>query len=264
MYEYLKALIIGAIQGLTEFLPVSSSGHIELSKIILGLDFSGDENLLFTLVLHTATALSTVVVFRREIFSIFQGILLGKKEAIQFSLKIIISMMPAAFVGYFFKDTIESLFTGNLVLVGSMLLFTALLLWLSSISRHSRREINLLHAFIIGVSQAIAILPGISRSGATIATSVMLGNDRSKAAGFSFLMVVPLILGAMAKDLLDSESLDFSTEMIGSLSVGFLAAFVFGILACRWMIKLVKEAKLWYFSIYCTLVGGLALVYALL
>lgn len=264
MLEFLKAFIIGAIQGLTEFLPVSSSGHIELSKAILGLDLSGDENLLFTLVLHTATALSTVVVFRKEVAKIFQGIFSGQKDALNFTLKIIISMIPAALVGYFMKDTIEGFFTGNLLLVGCMLLVTALLLWFTSIGKQTKKEISLTDAFIIGISQAAAILPGISRSGATIATSVILGNERSKTATFSFLMVIPLILGAMAKDLLDAESLNFSTEMLGSLAFGFLAAFIFGILACRWMVSLVKKSKLWYFSIYCAFVGLTAIIYTLL
>lgn len=264
MLEYLKALIIGAIQGLTEFLPVSSSGHIELSKVILNLDLSGEENLLFTLVLHTATALSTLVVLRKEITTLILDIFKGEKQAITFTLKIILSMIPAGLVGFFMKDTIEELFTGNLLLVGSMLIVTALLLWFSSAKRQTKKSIGFRDAFIIGVAQAIAILPGVSRSGSTIATSVILGNERSQTATFSFLMVIPLIFGAMAKDLLDAESLNFSSEMISSLTIGFFSAFIFGIIACKWMIALVKKAKLWYFSIYCAIIGSIAIFYTFL
>lgn len=263
MTEILKALIVGIIQGLTEFLPVSSSGHIEISKAILGLNFAEGQNLLFTLVLHTATALSTVFVFRKQILEILQGLFRGKKEAINFTLKIILSMIPAALVGYFMKDTIEEFFSGNLLLVGSMLLITALLLVLADKAKNTKKDINFPHSLLIGVAQAVAIMPGISRSGATIATSVILGNDRSKTAAFSFLMVIPLIFGAMAKDLLDAESLAFSAEMTTSLIVGFLAAFIFGILACKWMIALVKRAKLRYFAVYCAIVGTIAILYAI-
>lgn len=263
MYEILKALIIGAIQGLTEFLPVSSSGHIELSKAILELDLEGNQNLLFTLVLHTATALSTIVVFRKQIGEILLGLFKGSKEAINFTLKIVISMIPAALVGYFMKDTIEQFFSGNILLVGCMLLLTALLLLLAGRAKKTKKDINFVDALLIGVAQAVAILPGVSRSGATIATSVILGNDRSKTAMFSFLMVIPLIFGAMAKDLLDADAISFSNEMLLSLAIGFVSAFIFGILACRWMIALVRKAKLWYFAIYCAIVGGIAVIYAL-
>lgn len=264
MYEIIKALIIGIIQGLTEFLPVSSSGHIELSRAILGLNLEGNQNLLFTLVLHTATALSTLVVFREQIGKILFGLLKKNKEAIDFTLKIILSMLPAAFIGYFMKDTIEPFFSGNILLVGCMLLLTALLLLLAGRAKKTKKDINFIDAFLIGCAQAIAILPGVSRSGATIATSVILGNDRSKTAMFSFLMVIPLIFGAMAKDLLDTDAITFSNEMLLSLAVGFVGAFVFGIIACRWMIALVRKAKLWYFSIYCAIVGSIAVAYALI
>ncbi len=263
MYEILKAFIIGVVQGLTEFLPVSSSGHIELFKVMLNVNLEGKQNLLFTLVLHTATALSTLLVFRKEVLEILTGIFKGKREDLQFAGKILISMIPAALVGYFLKDVIEQFFSGNLLLVGCMLLLTALLLLLAGRSKQTKKDINFLDAFVIGVSQAVAILPGVSRSGATIATSVILGNDRSKTAMFSFLMVIPLIFGAMAKDILDAGQIHFSNEMLLSLGVGFVAAFVFGVLACRWMIALVRKAQLWYFSIYCAIVGMLAVAYAL-
>lgn len=264
MHEALKALIIGIIQGLTEFLPVSSSGHIELFKALLNLDLASNQNLLFTLVLHTATALSTIVVFRKQIGEILCGLFRGEKQAVNFTLKIVLSMFPAALVGYFMKDTIEQFFSGNILLVGCMLLVTALLLVLAGRARQTKKTISSVDALIVGSAQAIAILPGISRSGATIATSVILGNDRSKTATFSFLMVIPLIFGAMAKDLLDANALTFSNEMLLSLTVGFLAAFVFGIIACRWMIALVRKARLWYFSIYCASIGLIAIAYAIL
>lgn len=264
MYEILKALIIGIVQGITEFLPVSSSGHIELFKAILGLNLEENQNLLFTLVLHTATALSTLVVFRKEVGEIFVGLFKGDKDAVNFTIKIVISMIPAALVGYLWKDSIERLFSGNILLVGCMLLLTALLLLLAGQAKKTKKDISFLDAFIIGVSQAVAILPGISRSGSTIATSVILGNDRSKTAMFSFLMVIPLIFGAMAKDLLDAETISFSNEMLLSLTSGFIGAFIFGVIACRWMIALVRNAKLWYFSIYCAIVGIIAIAYTLL
>lgn len=171
-------------------------------------------------------------------------------------------MIPAALVGYFMKDSIEKLFSGNILLVGFMLLATALLLLLAGRAKKTKKDINFLDALIVGVAQAIAILPGVSRSGATIATSVILGNDRTQTASFSFLMVVPLIFGAMAKELLDAETIHFSNEMSLSLGVGFIAAFISGILACRWMIALVRKARLWYFSIYCAIVGLIAIIYA--
>ncbi len=264
MYEVLKAFIIGVVQGLTEFLPVSSSGHIELFKAMLNVNLEGEQNLLFTLVLHTATALSTLLVFRKEVLEILAGIFRGNRADLLFALKIIVSMIPAALVGYFLKDTIEQFFSGNILLVGCMLLLTAVLLLLAGRSTQTKKDINFIDAFIIGISQAVAILPGVSRSGATIATSVILGNDRSKTAMFSFLMVIPLIFGAMAKDILDAESIQFSNETLLSLGVGFVAAFVFGILACRLMIALVRKAQLWYFSIYCAIVGAIAVGYALL
>lgn len=261
MVEIIKALIVGIIQGLTEFLPVSSSGHIELSKAILGLDIEDGQNLMFTLVLHTATALSTIFVFRKEIMKIFAGLFKWEKEAVHFSFKIILSMIPATLVGYFMKDIIEDFFSGNILLVGIMLLVTAVLLLLADRAKNTKRDISYADSFIVGIAQAVAILPGISRSGATIATSVILGNDRSKTASFSFLMVIPLIFGAMAKDLIDAGTLHFSTEMASSLVAGFLGAFIFGIIACKLMIGLVKKAKLSYFSIYCAVVGLLAILY---
>lgn len=259
--SWIEALILGIIQGLTEFLPVSSSGHLELAKFILGDTSLPEESLLMTVVLHAATAFSTIVVFRKDLIEIFGGLFQFKwNEQTIFSLKIIVSMIPAAFVGVFFNNAIESLFGGRLLLVGSMLIVTAILLLLADRARTTDKGVGYWDAIIIGISQAIAIMPGISRSGATISTSVLLGIDRSKAARFSFLMVVPLILGAMAKDIMSGEINYESTQMF-PLIIGFIAAFITGILACTWMIALVKRAKLSWFAIYCFIVGMIAIVY---
>ncbi|MFO8147625.1 MAG: undecaprenyl-diphosphate phosphatase [Gillisia sp.] len=255
------AAILGIVQGLTEFLPVSSSGHLELGKAILGDDSIPSESLLFTVVLHAATALSTIVVFRKDILEIFQGLFSFKwNKETQFSLKIILSMIPAALVGVYFEDELESLFSGNILLVGFMLIITALLLWLADRAKFTGKPVSYRNAFVIGVSQAIAILPGISRSGATISTSVLLGNDKSKAARFSFLMVVPLILGKIAKDVLSGDLAESTTET-SILAIGFIAAFISGIFACTWMITLVKKSKLSYFAIYCFVVGIIAIIF---
>lgn len=253
--------ILGIIQGLTEFLPVSSSGHLELGKAILGDNSIPKESLLFTVVLHFATALSTIVVFRKDVLEILRGLFQFKwNEETQFSLKIIISMIPAALIGVFFEEELEVLFGGNLVLVGFMLIITALLLWLAGKAKNTNKKVSYLNAFIIGVSQAIAILPGISRSGATISTSVLLGNDKAKAARFSFLMVVPLILGKIAKDLLDGNLME-STTSASVLITGFVAAFIAGLFACTWMISIVKKSKLSYFAIYCFAAGLIAIIF---
>ena len=262
-----EALILGIIQGLTEFLPVSSSGHLELGKAILGNDSEAASSLMFTVIMHAATALSTIIIFRQEIAKIFKGLFQFKwNEETQYSAKIILSMMPAAFVGLVFKDEIETLFSGQLLLVGVMLIITGLLLFLADKAKRTEKKVSFTNALIIGISQAIAILPGISRSGATISTSVLLGIDRSKAAQFSFLMVVPLILGKFILDLKDVIELGGSASLsIGflPLSVGFIAAFFSGLIACKWMINLVKRSKLVYFSIYCFTVGALATFVAL-
>lgn len=250
-----EALILGIIQGLTEFLPVSSSGHLELGKAVLGDNSLPEESLLFTVVVHAATALSTMVVFRKDILEIITGLLQFKwNEQSQFSVKVILSMLPAAFVGVFFNDQIEALFNQQILLVGVMLILTGLLLFLADKAKRTEKSVGFKHAFIIGISQAIAILPGISRSGATISTSVLLGIDREKAARFSFLMVVPLILGKIAKDLLEG-SISSELSNVMPLAVGFAAAFVAGLIACTWMISLVKKSQLRYFSYYCFVVG---------
>ena len=257
--DTLDAIILGIIQGLTEFLPVSSSGHLELGKAILGDNSIPEESLMFTVVMHFATALSTIVIFRKDIWEILRGLLQFKwNEETQFSLKIIISMIPAAIVGVLFEEQLEQLFGGSVLLVGFMLIITALLLWLADKAKNTGKPVSYSNAFVIGVAQAIALLPGISRSGSTISTSVLLGNDKTKAARFSFLMVVPLILGKIAKDLLDGE-LTHTGNSTG-LIVGFIAAFVSGLFACTWMISLVRKSKLSYFAIYCLIVGVIAII----
>ena len=249
-----EALILGFVQGLTEFLPVSSSGHLEIAKELLGIS-EQEQNLLMTIVLHAATALSTIVIFRKDITQIFAGLFQFKwNEEAKFSVKIIISMIPAAIVGLFFEEEIEALFGGQILLVGSMLLLTGLLLFLADKAKKTDKKVSMFNAVLIGISQAIAILPGISRSGATISTSVLLGVDREKAARFSFLMVVPLILGKMTKDVLSGD-LSAQTSNIIPLVFGFIAAFITGLVACKWMIRLVKKSQLKYFAYYCFAVG---------
>ncbi len=259
----LDAFILGIIQGLTEFLPVSSSGHLELGKAILGDTSVPEESLLFTVVVHFATALSTIVVFRKDIFEIIKGLLSFKwNEETQFSIKIIISMLPAVIVGLFFEEELEALFGSNILLVGYMLIVTAVLLYLADKAKDTQKKVSYSNAFVIGVSQAIAMIPGISRSGATISTSVLLGNDKGKAARFSFLMVIPLIFGKIAKDILDG-ALTTQTGNVSVLIIGFFAAFLAGLIACTWMIKLVKKSKLTWFAVYCLVVGFLAIGFSI-
>ena len=258
----LSAFLLGIIQGLTEFLPVSSSGHLELAKALIGADILPQESLLFTVALHGATALSTLVVFRKDIGIILSDLVkLKPTPSFYFSLYIVLSMLPAAMVGLLMEEIITSLFDQNIRLVGLMLLLTGLLLFLADRAITSKKGINAKSAIIIGVVQAIAILPGISRSGATIATAVLLGIDKEKAARFSFLMVIPLIIGSMAKSLLDTDNLHLSSHF-SLLIIGFVTAFVTGYLACKWMIAIVKKAQLKYFSWYCFLIGLFALIMA--
>ena len=261
--DILDSIILGIIQGLTEFLPVSSSGHLELGKAILG-DQSLPEGLLLTVLLHFATALSTVVVFRKDILSILKSLFsFTWDEDTQFIVKIIISMIPAVIIGLLFEKQLEDLFGANILFVGCMLLITAVLLFFADKAKSTNKKVSFKDAFIIGISQAIAMLPGISRSGATISTSVLLGNDKTKAARFSFLMVIPLIFGKIAKDIIGGDlSLDGQNTL--ALSAGFVAAFLAGLVACTWMISLVKKSKLSYFAIYCAIVGCIAIGFSIL
>ncbi len=261
--ETLIAIILGIVQGLTEFLPVSSSGHLEIAKFIMQDGSIGRQSMLMTVVLHFATALSTIVIFRKEVMEIFKGLFqFEKNEELEFSLKIILSMIPAALIGILFEAQIEALFAQNLLLVGLMLIVTGILLIFADRAKKTDKKVSYSNALIIGISQAIAILPGISRSGATISTSVLLGIDRERAARFSFLMVVPLIFGKIAKDLLDGDFTSSGDEMM-PLLIGFIAAFFTGLVACTLMIQLVKNSKLTYFSIYCFTVAAIAIAKAM-
>ena len=267
MSSIFAAILLGIIQGLTEFLPVSSSGHLEITTFILehfGSEGLPEENILMTVVLHAATALSTLFIFRDEVAQIFRGLLQFKwNEEFRFSLKIIISMLPAAIVGILFDEQIDALFGGRILLVGSMLIVTGLLLFVADKAKNTTQSVGFRQSLIIGIAQVIAILPGISRSGATISTSVILGIDREKAARFSFLMVVPLIFGTMAKDILSGEIAAESAALI-PLIAGFVAAFITGLIACKWMISLVKKSQLKYFSYYCFTIGILAIIFTIL
>ena len=257
----IEAILLGIIQGLTEFLPVSSSGHIEIGQALLGMESLKENEQLLSVVLHAATALSTIWVFRKDIGKILRGLFQPTwNEEWQFAIKVLISMIPAAFIGFFYDEALESLFEGRIRLVGIMLFITGALLFLADRAKNTDKDVHFFHAILIGLAQAVAILPGISRSGATISTSVLLGIDREKAARFSFLMVVPLILGKMAKDILDGK-LQLSNELAIPLLAGFLAAFFTGLLACLWMIQLVKQSKLSWFAFYCFIVGSIALIF---
>ena len=258
--DFLDSLILGLIQGLTEFLPVSSSGHLELGKAVLGDRLLTKESLIFTVVVHFATALSTIVVFRKDIFHLIESLLKFRSNTeTTFGINILISMIPAVCIGLFFESEIESLFTDNITFVGVMLIVTGLLLLLADRAKNTTKQVSSKSAFTIGLAQAIAILPGISRSGATISTAVLLGIDKTKAARFSFLMVIPLIFGKIFKDLISGDLTYDSTNFV-PLCIGFLAAFFSGLLACTWMIKLVKNSQLKYFALYCTLIEIVAIL----
>lgn len=259
----LEALFLGIIQGLTEFLPVSSSGHLELAKAIFGDDSMPEESLLFTVVVHFATALATIFIFWRDIAQIFKGLFQFKNnDQFKFSLYIVVSMIPAALLGLFFNDFIEMLFGGRVLLVGFMLILTGFLLIFANNAQAGNKPVNGKRAFIIGIAQAIAILPGISRSGATISTSLLLGVSREQAARFSFLMVVPLIFGKMAKDIMDG-ALELSNGIPLNIILGFVGAFLTGLWACNWMIAIVKRSNLNYFALYCFLIGIIAIIASL-
>lgn len=261
--DVLNAIILGIIQGLTEFLPVSSSGHLEIFKVILGDNKLPNESLLMTVILHFATACSTIVVFKDDIKDLILGLFsFEKNDSFWFSVKIILSMVPAVFVGFFFESEIESLFNGNLTIVGAMLILTGALLFLADKAKPSEKKISFSSSLLVGIAQAIAIIPGISRSGATISTAVILGIDKENAAKFSFLMVVPLIIGKVIKDITSAETI-VNNESVFPLIIGFVFAFITGMIACKWMIKLVKNSKLKYFSIYCFLIGIFSIISAI-
>lgn len=255
--DWLQALILGIIQGLTEYLPVSSSGHLAIGAHLFGID--GADNLAFTVLVHVATVLSTLVVLWREIDWLVKGVFKWKmNDETKYFINILVSMIPVGIVGVFFKDAVEDIFGSGLLIVGCMLLVTAALLIFSFYAKPRPKEcISLKDAFIIGVAQACAVLPGLSRSGSTIATGLLLGNKKESLAQFSFLMVIPPILGEALLDVLKAFKGEAAFGGIDALPlvVGFVAAFVSGCLACKWMINIVKKGKLVYFGIYCAIVG---------
>lgn len=262
--SWLDALILGIVQGLTEFLPVSSSGHLSIGSALLGT--GGEENLTFAVAVHAATVLSTIVVLWKEVSILFKGLFSFRwNDQTQMVCKILLSMIPVGIVGLFFKDQVEAIFGSGLLIVGCMLLLTAALLAFSYYAKPRPKEkISFTDALVIGIAQAMAVLPGLSRSGSTIATGILLGDKKEQVAKFSFLMVIIPILGEAFLDLLKG---DFSHDQSGisatALITGFLAAFVSGTLACRWMINIVKNGKLIYFAYYCLAAGLFAIVYAL-
>ena len=253
----IEAILLGIIQGLTEFLPVSSSGHLELGKAILGIETT--EDVTFTVVVHGATVLSTIVIFWRDIIDLLRGLFSTDwNESKKYIAMLLVSSLPVVTVGLFFKEEVESLFTGNVLLVGCMLLITGALLSFTYYAPKEGGPITFKKAFIIGISQALAVMPGISRSGSTIATGLLLGIDKAKVARFSFLMVLIPIIGANCKDILDGGMANSVVAPI-PLIAGAIAAFISGVLACKWMISIVTRGKLIYFAYYCFLAGTLAI-----
>ena len=264
--DWLQALILGLIQGLTEYLPVSSSGHLAIGSYLFGIN--GEDNLAFTIVVHVATVLSTFVILWSEIDWIFRGLFKFKmNDETKYFLNIVVSMIPIGIVGVFFKDTVEEIFGSGLLIVGCMLLLTALLLTFSYFAKPRVKEnISWKDALIIGLAQACAVIPGLSRSGSTIATGLMLGNKKEKMAQFSFLMVIPPILGEALLDVIKMAKghNPFGDVSTIALVVGFVAAFVSGCMACKWMINIVKKGKLIYFGIYCAIAGAVTIICSLL
>lgn len=254
--NWYEALILGLVQGLTEFLPVSSSGHLELGKHIFGID--AEANFYFTIAVHGATVLSTLVVFRKEILNLFRGLFrIRMNEETIYIIKLIISMIPVGIAGFFMKDIVKNFFNGNMVALGVQFLITALFLFLTLFFKPGTRSISYLDAFIIGLAQAFAVLPAVSRSGATIATGMMLGNKKEEIARFSFLMVLVPVVGANMVEIVSKKG---PVESTGTaiIVLGFISAFIAGYFACRWMVELVKRSKLTWFAIYCVAAGILS------
>jgi undecaprenyl-diphosphatase len=262
--DILKSLLLGIVQGLTEFLPVSSSGHLEIFKVFLDFSYDSTNSLFFTLIVHLATALSAIIFFWKDVKEIIMSLISFKMdENTFFALYILVSMIPAGLAGYFFESEINYLFNGDLILVGLMLILTSIILYLSDCFNNSSKKLNFKSSLLIGLTQALAILPGISRSGATIGTSIFLGLNRDIAAKFSFLMVVPIIFGSSLKIIFDNE-IEFNNNNISNYLVGFTSALISGYYACKWMIIFVKKSKLIYFSIYCLLIGIFSIIYSIL
>lgn len=276
--DWIDALILGIVQGLTEYLPVSSSGHLEIFKDILGVELPADENLQFSVLLHAATVLSTIVVLWPMFRDLCRSFFTFRRDAgFYYVCKILLSCVPVAIVGFFFKDTVEEIFGSGLTVVGICLCVTALLLTLASYGdlrcvrgrlketpATAGRDITWLDAFVIGCAQAVAVLPGLSRSGTTIATGMLLGDRRDKVASFSFLMVIIPIVGEALLDLKEMLATGGgTTQETGTLSlvVGFVAAFAVGCMACAWMLSIVKKGKLWWFAVYCAVMGVICLLW---
>ena len=263
--EWFEALILGLVQGFTEYLPVSSSGHLAIGSWLFGIE--PEENLSFTIVVHVATVMSTLVILWKEIDWIFRGLFKFELNAeTKYVLNILVSMIPIMIVGFFFKDYVEGIFGSGLTIVGCMLMVTAALLAFSYYYKPKQKEnISVTDALIIGIAQACAVLPGLSRSGSTIATGLLLGDNKAKLAQFSFLMVIPPILGEALLDGIKMMKGEAFSETIPTLSliIGFIGAFVAGCIACKWMINIVKKGKLIYFAIYCGIVGLTTLIFSL-
>lgn len=272
--NWIESLILGLLQGLTEYLPISSSGHLTIASSLFGIE--GEQNMAFTILVHVATVLSTLVILWKEIVWVLKDLFTKQKwnsysslnKGSKYAINIIISMIPIGIVGVFFKDDIEAIFGAGTTVVGIMLLITSALLIFSYYAKpRQREEISLGHAFIIGLAQAVAVLPGLSRSGTTIATGILLGNKKENLAQFSFLMVIPPILGEALidiKDVIESATTSGATgeaTSFGVLMIGFLAAFLAGCAACKWMISIVRKGKLVYFGIYCAVAGILTLLF---
>jgi undecaprenyl-diphosphatase len=260
--DWLEALILGILQGLTEFLPVSSSGHLEIGKALLSAEAS--DNLVFTVAVHGATVLSTIVVFRKDILELLRGLFKFEYNTeTKYILILLFSAIPVLIVGLFFKDTVESFFSGNLLLVGLSLLVTAGLLLFTHWAKDKLQKVSYGKAFIIGIGQALAVIPGISRAGTTISTALLLGVSKEKAARFSFLMVLVPIIGANFLSALQGDFTAADGPGIGALLIGFTAAFIAGLFACSWMISIVKKGKLTWFALYCFIIGSIAIIYSL-
>ena len=264
--DWIQALILGIIQGLTEYLPVSSSGHLAIGQALFGMN-DGADNLAFTVAVHVATVMATLVILWREILWLLTGVFKWEmNEEMRYVINILVSMIPVGFVGLLFKEQVEEVFGSGLVIVGVCLLITSSLLVFSYYAKPRQKEhLSMKDAFVIGIAQACAVLPGLSRSGSTIATGLLLGNKKEKLAQFSFLMVIPPILGEAFLDLMKvakGESMMGNIETL-PLVVGFVAAFVSGCFACKWMIDIVKRGKLLYFGIYCAMAGAVTLVWGL-
>jgi undecaprenyl-diphosphatase len=258
---WFEALILGLIQGLTEFLPVSSSGHLELGKYLFGIDH--ESNFYFSIAVHGATVLSTIVVLWKEIKDLFKGFFKFRMdEETSYILKLLVSMIPVGFTGLFMEEIAGKFFAGNMISLGIEFMITAVFLLLTLVIKPKERPIGFLDSFIIGIAQAIAVLPGISRSGATIATGIMLGNKKSDIAKFSFLMVLIPVIGA---NLLELKTGNMPTEgtSLFVILIGFIIAFISGYLACKWMINLVRKGNLLWFAVYCILASVFSILLGL-